>query len=137
MHFKSVLYLDDMRTPLILGIDVVRSYDEFVWYVQNKPIPEFISFDHDLAFEHYPFEENRPGLSIPYDTFKEKTGYHCARFIVENQIPMQYWAVHSFNVVGRVNIERVLRTYCPGGEIRGLKIPYSVVETPSSSLTVR
>jgi hypothetical protein len=115
-----------MRTPLILGIEVVRSYDEFVWHIQNKPIPQLISFDHDLSFEHYPFEEDRPGLVIPYDTFKEKTGWHCARYIVENQISMEFWAVHSFNAVGRQNIERELRQYRPQGEVRGLKIPYRV-----------
>lgn len=132
MRFDSILYLDDVRMPLVPGIEVVRNYDQFVWHLQNKPIPQLLSFDHDLSFEHYPFEEENPSLVIPYESFKEKTGWHCARYIVENQIPIEFWAVHSFNPVGRRNIERELRQYRPQGEVRGLKIPYRV-DVPLSS----
>ena len=30
--------------------DVVRSYDEFVTYMNSHEMPELISFDHDLEF---------------------------------------------------------------------------------------
>ena len=128
MHFDSVLYLDDMRTPLILGMDVVRSYNEFVWFLREKPVPQLISLDHDLAFNHYALEEENPSLRIPYESYTEKTGWHCAKWIVENRIPIQFWHVHSFNPIGKMNIEHVLRAYCPQGEVRDLKIPYSITE---------
>jgi hypothetical protein len=128
-NFESILYLDDMRVPQILGIELVRSYDEFTWYLQNKPMPELISFDHDLSFEHYPVSENRPGSVIPYDSYTDKTGYHCAQFIIENGLPLRRWAVHSFNVQGKINIEFLLRKYRPEGEVRGLMIPYRVPNT--------
>ena len=123
--FTSVLWLDDQRQPLLLGVDWVRNYEQFVWHLKNKPdFPELVSFDHDLAFEHYPLNENRPGVEIPYDTYKEKTGLEAAKYIVENGLPLKFWAVHSFNVTGRMNIEAVLRAYRPQGEIRDLKMPY-------------
>lgn len=124
MTFKSILYLDDIRKPSIFGITHVRSYDEFVAYLQNNPMPELISFDHDLSLEHYPME-NISGMKIPYDTFKEKTGLHCARYIIENNLPLSYWSVHSMNVTGADNIRTELRAYCPGGEVM-LKIPYRI-----------
>ncbi len=125
MKFETILYLDDVRIPLIMGIDIVRSYDQFVWYINNKSIPDLISFDHDLAFEHYPVAESRPNLSIPYEKYKEKTGYDCAKYIVENNLPLKYWNVHSMNNVGSNNIRQLLRKYNQNGEAF-LKIPYSI-----------
>lgn len=124
LKFESVLWLDDNRMPLIFGVEWVKSYNEFVWHLQNKEMPELVCFDHDLAFEHYPVAENRPGMHIPYGTYKEKTGKEAAEFIVENKLPLRYWSVHTFNAQGRINIENVLRAYRPQGELRGLKIPY-------------
>lgn len=43
------LYLDDSRTPLEKGWDVVRNYDEFVAYIETHSMPDIISFDHDLC----------------------------------------------------------------------------------------
>jgi hypothetical protein len=124
MQFKSILFLDDMRVPLLVGVDHVWNYDEFVTYLQTHPMPEVISFDHDLALEHLPLFEDHPIGKIPYGTYKEKTGLDCARYIIENQLPLQYWAVHSFNAAGRINIEAELRRYRPQGEVRGLQIPW-------------
>jgi hypothetical protein len=126
MNFKSVLYLDDMRTPSIFGIEVVCNYEQFVWHLENKEMPKLISFDHDLSTEHYPLLENQPGMQIPYGSYKEKTGLHAARYIIENKLPLQHWMVHSMNVQGRMNIEAELRRYCPQGELRGVTIPYRV-----------
>jgi hypothetical protein len=118
-----------MRTPTLFVIDVVRNYDQFVQYIATKGVPELVSFDHDLAIEQYPTSENRPGIVIPYETFKEKTGLHAARYIIENKLPIKYWMVHSLNVQGRINIETELRRYCPQGEVRGLEIPYRILST--------
>lgn len=107
------LYLDDIREAPI-GWDVVRSYDEFVRYIDENGVPDFISFDHDLSFDHYPLAENNPHpTEIPYDSYTEKTGYHCARYLVDNNLPLPRdgWAVHSMNVVGKQNIEALLQLY--------------------------
>jgi hypothetical protein len=104
------LYLDDLRsTPF--GWDRVKSYAQFVMYIEQFGVPDVISFDHDLGFEHYPLSEDKPGMTIPYETYKEKTGYDCAKYIVENELELKQWAVHSFNPVGADNIRKLLRAY--------------------------
>jgi len=127
-RFDSVLWLDDMRTPLLLGVDVVRNYEQFVAYIERlepEQFPELISFDHDLSLEHYPFTEADHSGGIPYATYKEKTGLECARYLIENNLPVRYWTVHSFNPVGRRNIERELKDYRPQGWIPRADIPYT------------
>jgi hypothetical protein len=128
LTFKSILWLDDMRMPLIFDIDWVKNYDQFVWHLQNKPMPELVCFDHDLHISHYPISENKPGMHIPYETYKEKTGLHAARFIIENKLPLRYWSTHTFNAQGKINIQTELRRYCPQGELQDLKIPYRIQE---------
>ena len=127
--FKSALYLDDMRVPTVLGIDLARNYGEFVEYLENHEMPELISFDHDLAFEHYPLGENRSDVQIPYGTYKEKTGLACARYIIENKLPLKYWISHSYNAQGNINIANELRAYCPMGEILNTRIPYRIPQS--------
>lgn len=126
MVFQGVLFLDDVRTPFNSRVAVVRNYDEFVAYIEKNGVPDLISFDHDLSFEHYPLGENNPGMSIPYDGYKEKTGLHCARYLIENKLPVKYWTVHSMNVTGKMNIEAELRKYAPDGESRDIRVQYKV-----------
>jgi hypothetical protein len=45
------LYLDDIRTPKTKGWDIVRSYDEFVKWIEENGLPDKLSFDHDLGEE--------------------------------------------------------------------------------------
>jgi len=111
------LFLDDIRNPhgvkwAVTDIqnqniklpdtvyDIVRNYDEFVAYI-DKQMPDMITFDHDLADEHY-------NTSLNPDNFKEKTGLHCANYLVEKcinekrRLPIVY--VHSMNPIGKRNI---------------------------------
>lgn len=122
-----LLFLDDMRTPAEAWIHMklrvytdeewitVRSYDAFVQELQRRYndgyFPSLISFDHDLADVHYHhLDEN-----IPYDSFSERTGLHCARFLVEfcmeKELRLPQFIVHSMNPVGKVNITRLLEQY--------------------------
>lgn len=117
------LFLDDKRTPKKqLNFTVVRSYDEFVDYIYNNPLPAIISFDHDLADEHYAdylsdqnFEKDDKDVTLKYDEYKERTGLHAAQFLVnwcinnELQLPKCY--VHSQNPVGAENIIAYLNRY--------------------------
>lgn len=131
MNFETVLYLDDMRTPVTpgmrsqipAGMSVVRSYDEFVAYFKRNPMPDLISFDHDLSTEHYPTGVQTGLEHIEYGQFDEKTGMHCAQYLVENKLPVRHWNVHSWNVVGKRNIGNLLREHYPAGEVR-LEIPF-------------
>lgn len=104
------LFLDDLRNPPDYGWDVVRSYDDFVQWIELHGMPEMISFDHDLSFDHYLFNSSEHSV-IPYDEYKEKTGFHCAKYIVDNNLPLRRWKVHSANTVGRENIIGLLSQY--------------------------
>jgi hypothetical protein len=121
MSYK--LFLDDVRVPYdvfrmtILPIYendsdwvIVKSFGEFVDILIAKGIPDVISFDHDLSYDHY-LEENQSG-DIEYDSLGEKTGYDAAKMLVHvcqeqnKELPMYY--VHSANPVGAENIKRYL-----------------------------
>jgi hypothetical protein len=120
------LFLDDMREPSDAFsytqdpayVDkewvVVRNYVEFVQeiserYLKNE-LPELISFDHDLADEHY------QDMSNPdYNQFGERTGFHCARwlidFCIDTDTMLPKYLIHSMNPVGKINIKSLLDSY--------------------------
>ena len=88
------IYLDDVRTPIndnIEGVEdwiVVRSYDEFVEKVKEVGLESIhlISLDHDLgdtAMKEY-FENVSPNYSLDYSNIEEKTGYDCAKWLVDH-----------------------------------------------------
>jgi hypothetical protein len=63
-------------------------------------VPEIISFDHDLAYEHYHLPVG--GYNASY---VEMTGYDCARWLVENNLTFPTMAIiHSFNPAGAKRI---------------------------------
>lgn len=115
---KKGIFLDDVRWPhevtwVNLPKDVewcvVRSYDAFkeaviAWYKASEgSLPDIISFDHDLAPDHY----------IDDGKHKEKTGYDAAKWLVEfcfdNDVTIPNWCVHSLNPVGAQNIDSYMQ----------------------------
>ena len=108
------LFLDDTREPhkflkdYIRAWVVVRTYNEFCRTITERGLPGFISYDHDLADEHYV-------QSVDYSKFKEKTGYDCAKFLIEycekHKVSIPQYQVHSMNPVGRENIISLLEGY--------------------------
>ena len=118
---KRALYLDDVRTPTtpLPGYEnweVVRNYDEFTDWITKNGVPDFISFDHDLADEHmndYFQQVSLHGFQYPaYETYQEKTGMDCARWLADyvqlNKVPLGKLCVHSHNPVGTTNIQTFL-----------------------------
>jgi hypothetical protein len=132
------LFLDDIRMPVDCknfvmrlgeatihfiddaGWDIVRTYDEFVSYIEKNGLPDLISFDHDLADEHIQYYFNEGGHRNPpkYETepeFKEKTGMSCAKWLVEycidNKKTLPEFLVHSANPYGRANIKGLLESF--------------------------
>lgn len=116
------VFLDDIRVPydvFKMTINpifennedwvIVRDYYQFVNYIKKFGLPEFISFDHDLSYEHY-LEENQS--NIEYETLIEKTGYDASKWLVdycmENGLDIPNYYVHSANPVGKQNIESYL-----------------------------
>jgi hypothetical protein len=118
------LFLDDIRNPedVLVYIPkcqyyidrewvIVRSYDEFVNTIIEKGVPQAVSFDHDLADEHYGMQDN-----IEYGMLTEKTGYHCAQWLIYHcmdnniELPIVIF-IHSMNPVGSQNIISLFNTY--------------------------
>ena len=123
MITKYNLFLDDIRVPTDVTwanvpIDqhysVVRNYKEFVDLITLRGVPKFVCYDHDLADSHYGHGLNND--DIPYDSYKEKTGYDCAKWLVaycffEKNIKHPPYVVHSMNPIGKKNIESYIEFY--------------------------
>jgi len=115
------LFLDDNRQPYDVfknTIDpiyendnewtIVKNYEEFVNTILESGLPEVISFDHDLSQNHY-LPENQ--TNINYDTIKDRTGYDAGLWLIGycrmNSLELPKIKVHSTNVEGKKNIERL------------------------------
>jgi hypothetical protein len=119
MSYK--LFLDDERLPsqvkwvqLPLGpYTTVRSYKKFVECIERLGIPSFVTFDHDLGQEHY--AAGIAGATPTYDSYKEKTGYDCAKWLVnyccEKGVKFPDYEVHSMNIIGKQNIIQYIKNY--------------------------
>ena len=116
------LFLDDERLPNhVTWVDlppnqhysVVRNYQEFVDLITLRGIPKFVTYDHDLADKHY--GHGLRGDNIPYDKYTEKTGYDCAKWLVEycmkKGVKHPPYQVHSMNPVGKSNIISYVESY--------------------------
>ena len=119
------IFLDDLRTPVEKDWVIVRDFYQFVHLISKLGLEhvEMISFDHDLgdtAVKEY-FGNTKDNYVIDYDNIDEKTGYDCAKWLVQhfydnydlktsrkfvkgNSIIFPYIVVHSANPIGSANI---------------------------------
>jgi hypothetical protein len=124
---KMWLYLDDVRTPKDDNWQVVRNYDEFVAHIKMNGLDnyEIISLDHDLgdtAMNEY-YNNVSPNYTLDYNNIQEKTGLHCAKWLVNEfynvnpkwskltrdvkrgkPFPFPKVYVHSANPIGSANM---------------------------------
>jgi len=81
---------------------IVRSYDEFVKVLNEKGVPYYISFDHDLGLHYFP-------------DGSEKSAMACAKYLIEylldRDLPCPQFNVHSGNPPGALNITSLLDNY--------------------------
>lgn len=128
---KTLLFLDDQRNPFLnlenkvpepihdWNLNWVRSYTEFCQWINFYGLPDAISFDHDLAPEHYTpeFFWDNYELSKKYQDWKEntyqfKTGNDCAiwlkEYCVKNNFELPTIYVHSANPVGKDKIKQTI-----------------------------
>jgi hypothetical protein len=110
------IFLDDERHPTdVTWITlpkkewtIVRNYEEFVTMIKANYVPTFISYDHDLADQHYKTQRS-------YFLYTEKTGYHCAKWMVKycmkKKIKHPDFSVHSMNPIGAENIKSYIKNY--------------------------
>ena len=121
---KQYVYLDDVRTPTQgVGDDnqpwvVVRSYDEFVEKVNEIGLENIqsISLDHDLGDSAVSEWKNNVyhNYKLDYDNITEKTGYDCAKWLVEQWMddkPVVTVMTHSANAIGSANIMGYINNY--------------------------
>lgn len=126
MKTRYNLFLDDVRMPEnVTWVKlpqctwvIVRNYKEFRNTIWNMGIPDFIAYDHDLSLEHYEnyHRVNEQGaLEIDYKEFKERTGYDCCKFLINecNKLAVKHppYVVHSMNPVGKSNIINYVEVY--------------------------
>ena len=108
-----------MRTPTVSEFwTVVRNYDEFVAKVTEVGLENvrLISLDHDLG--PTAIKEWRSNVyhnySLNYDNIQEKTGYDCAKWLVERWMegePVVKVVTHSANAIGSANIMGYINNY--------------------------
>ena len=101
------LFLDDIRTVEMVydksevgSFDIVRSYDDFVSYIKENGLPDFISFDNDLGLD-----ENG---AVAND------GYEAVKWLVyESGLDLRNlkYKVHSANPVAAEQIRGLLNNY--------------------------
>lgn len=105
------LFLDDIRQPPDNTWAVVKNYAEFVSWIETYGCPTILSMDHDLAFEHYPIEnpDDMMAARVPYEKYTEKTGYDCAKWLIDHDLLPDTVIVHSYNPVGAENIMMLFR----------------------------
>jgi hypothetical protein len=122
MQTEKYLFLDDIRHPydafnytkqtMFLQKEwiIVRDYNQFVEHIIENGLPYFIAFDHDLADEHYDYDDVKTGKE-----YKEKTGLDCAKWLVDhcidNNLDLPQYFVHSQNPVGKDNIIGYFESY--------------------------
>mgnify|MGYP003645528118 CR=1 FL=1 len=128
---ENLLWLDDLRNPYLdeekklpktkrnWNINWVLNYEQFVKWIELFGLPNAISFDHDLAEEHYTpeyfwndYEESKKFQDWKSKTYQEKTGMDCAKWLVHyclnNNKVLPKIFIHSANPVGADNIKKVL-----------------------------
>jgi hypothetical protein len=118
------LFLDDIRIPkdCANGLvpshlnkfywenewNIVRSHNEFVDWINKNGLPDFISFDHDLADVHYTMDFSKHF----HNQGTEKTGYDSAKWLgdycIDSKCKLPNFVVHSQNPVGKANIQGYL-----------------------------
>lgn len=127
------LFLDDIREPeeayeyMVLRIgeekarlykdlewQVERDYDHFVRWIEDNGMPDTVSFDHDLAEEHYEIVCACGSSEDFPEEFEIETGYDCALYLVEyaKNHPDETFPevlVHSMNPYGSERIKRLIR----------------------------
>jgi hypothetical protein len=119
MKQMTKIYLDDVRTPVdVENWVLVRSYEEFVDKVSQIGLEniELISLDHDLgdtamAEWHKNVYHN---YTLDYNNIKEKTGYDCAKWLVDQWMegqPVVDVYTHSANAIGSANIMGYINNY--------------------------
>jgi hypothetical protein len=100
---KVFIWLDDER---VISPQWIGAADEDVDLIQFSNPHELISW-LNTEIEDY----NKVYISFDHDLGYDLTGYDVAKYIVENNIKIDGFTVHSMNPVGAKNIIDLLSHY--------------------------
>lgn len=134
------LFLDDYRVPEKAWLhdsdcylltasstrkwdwEVVRNYRAFRAIVDNKGIPEVVSFDNDLNEDHMVAFHKTLGDGIYEWENLTETGIHCVLYLIEKckeqKVPFPKYYIHSANHFARPIIKKLIDDYT---DISGLR----------------
>jgi hypothetical protein len=156
---KKTIYLDDLRTPTSGDWNVVRNYNEFVNIVTEIGLAniEIISLDHDLgddAINEFVYN-TMPNYTIDYSNISEKTGYDCAKWLVDyfydenptrldmhasykkqNTITFPKVVVHSANPIGSANIMGYINNFLMNERMPQTCIRVEIAHTVEPELNI-
>lgn len=130
---KYNIFLDDLRFPKDAFLQkelaylteyskipenewvIVRNYEDFVKTIEERGIPNAVSFDNDLCMEHMKYYVNflkNPGY-YEWENFQTKCGIHCAKYLKDKLTSDDNIKVyvHSANEEGRRIIREILEEY--------------------------
>lgn len=118
------LFLDDIRYPSdVTWVNIpnyewtiARDFFQFRDIIKIKGVPSFVCYDHDLGAQHYrDLKIILETHKIDYSKYKEKTGYDCAKYLVEfcqdQKLAHPPYEIHSMNPVGAENIKKYIDNY--------------------------
>lgn len=125
------ILLDDNRTPADVydytkrmeyksfNWIIVRNYQEFVDLFTNRfmnnELPKLVSFDHDLATEHYIIAAKNLLNEFDENSVKIPTGWHALSWMLNtytcNDIKLPHILFHSKNPAGVKNMQSLLDEY--------------------------
>ncbi len=119
---KRLLWLDNIRDPLVqvwltyspipqpFEAIWVKSYKEFIKWIEINGLPDAICFDHDLADICYDLSKGKEMFVL-----HEKTGMDCAKWLVEycldKNCKLPLYNIQSANPTGKDNINSLLKNY--------------------------
>lgn len=104
---NSVLYLDDLRHPQGQNIQWVRTLTGFKRYLDLNPMPDLISFDYYLS--------------------GNETGLDAARWLIDQNLPLRLWSVHSGSPSGAKAITDLLEARAP---VSARHLPSRIYQIP-------
>ena len=129
----SMLYCRECNNYPEMKWEIARNYDEFKTLIDEKGIPDFISYDHDLHDEHYD-----PTMWYGLDqynevakNFKHPTGLECAQYVLEklgDKVHPPFFP-HTRNPIGYIRIMDLIANH--NSKVLDFKCPWSTKDRPA------
>ena len=96
--------------------DIVRTYNQFVKWINDNGMPELVSFGHDLTEEHYEIVCACGSSEDFPEEFEDETGHDCVLYLIEyaKDHPAEKFPevmVHSMNPYGSERIHDTINRY--------------------------